>query len=213
MKSGILLLLFANSRSRRQYYLRPLTNLTLDWRPLFREMKMIVLPAASGLVHTSYVKRNIKTLTKLCTFSQPYFDPRELPAMLEEFLPYFSLSFAERAFVVISLLNLLAPTSPGPPEAEWGDGRADVLGLEDEMLEKIFGLVSPRPQSFYASANIPIAGFQDSDWGRMIFRQAILGKEARIDLEYGVMTGNRSDKRSTNAIAAINGILAHAVRS
>jgi proteasome activator subunit 4 len=38
--------------------------------------------------------------------------------MLEEFLPYFSLSFAEGAFVVIGLLNLLAPTAPGPPELE-----------------------------------------------------------------------------------------------
>jgi proteasome activator subunit 4 len=38
--------------------------------------------------------------------------------MLEEFLPYFSLSSVERAFVVIGLLNLLAPTSPGPPELE-----------------------------------------------------------------------------------------------
>ena len=88
----------------------------LDWRPLFRELKVFVLPAESGMVHTSNIKRNIRTLTKLCTFAQLYFDPREIPAMLEEFLPYFTTSFAEGAFVVVGLLNLLMPTSPAPAD-------------------------------------------------------------------------------------------------
>ena len=60
------------------------------------------------------VKRNFRTLTKLCTFAQLYFDPKETPAMLEEFLPYYSTSFSEGAFVVSGLLNLLLPTSPAP---------------------------------------------------------------------------------------------------
>ena len=66
------------------------------------------------MVHTTNVKRNIRTLTKLCNFSQLYFDPREIPAMLKEILPYFSASFTEGAFVVTGLLNLLMPTAPAP---------------------------------------------------------------------------------------------------
>lgn len=93
-------------------------DLTLDWKPLFRELKIFVLPTESGLVHTTNLKRNIKTLTKLSTFAQLYFDPQELPKMLEEFLPYFSTSFAEGAFVVVALINLLMPTSPAPAEME-----------------------------------------------------------------------------------------------
>ena len=88
----------------------------LDWRPLFKELKVFVLPSESGMVHTSNIKRNIRTLTKLCTFAQLYFDPREIPAMLEMFLPYFSTSFAEGAYVVVGLLNLLMPTSPAPAD-------------------------------------------------------------------------------------------------
>ena len=60
------------------------------------------------------MKRNARTLTKLCTFAQLYFDPQEIPAMLEEFLPYFSNSFTENSFVVVGLLNLLLPTTPAP---------------------------------------------------------------------------------------------------
>jgi len=88
----------------------------LDWRPLFKELKVFVLPSESGMVHTSNIKRNIRTLTKLCTFAQLYFDPREIPAMFEEFLPYFSTSFAEGAYVVVGLLNLLMPTTPAPAD-------------------------------------------------------------------------------------------------
>lgn len=70
------------------------------------------------MVQTSNVKRNIRTLIKLCTFAQLYFDPVDGLALLEELLPYFSTSFAESAFVVSGLINLLFPTtaaSPGSP--------------------------------------------------------------------------------------------------
>ncbi|EDN03721.1 conserved hypothetical protein [Histoplasma mississippiense (nom. inval.)] len=79
---------------------------------LTKEIKIFVLPSQSGLVHSTNLKRNIKTLTKLCAFAQPYFDPLELPVMLEEFLPHFSTSFIEGAFVVIGLMNLFLPTTP-----------------------------------------------------------------------------------------------------
>lgn len=58
------------------------------------------------------MKRNYRTLAKLCVFAQLYFSPSEIPAMLEEILPYFTTSFAEGSFVVTGLLNLLFPTSP-----------------------------------------------------------------------------------------------------
>ncbi|KAF2200324.1 hypothetical protein GQ43DRAFT_481692 [Delitschia confertaspora ATCC 74209] len=102
--------------TKRKHYLRPGKDLTLDWRPLFRELKQFVLPSESGGSSPPNIKRNIRTLTKLCTFAQLYFDPQEIPAMLDEFLPYFSTSFSEGAYVVVGLLNLLLPTNPAPPE-------------------------------------------------------------------------------------------------
>ncbi|KAF2178324.1 hypothetical protein K469DRAFT_718418 [Zopfia rhizophila CBS 207.26] len=98
--------------TKRKHYLRPGKDLILDWRPLFRELKLFVLPSESGGSHPPNVKRNIRTLTKLCTFAQLYFDPQDIPAMFDEFLPYFSTSFSEGAYVVVGLLNLLLPTNP-----------------------------------------------------------------------------------------------------
>ena len=101
---------------RRKHYLRPGKDLILDWRPLYRELKMFVLPSESGGSHPPNVKRNIRTLTKMCTFAQSYFDPKEIPAIMEELLPFFSTSFSENAFVVVGLLNLLFPTHPAPED-------------------------------------------------------------------------------------------------
>ncbi|KAL5362475.1 hypothetical protein BJX96DRAFT_101882 [Aspergillus floccosus] len=102
--------------TKRKHYLRPVKDLVLDWRPLYRELKAFVLPTESGLVHSTNLKRNVKTLTKLCAFVQLYVDPCEIPAMLEEFLPHYTTSFSEGAFVVVGLINLMLPTSP-PPES------------------------------------------------------------------------------------------------
>ncbi|OJJ02770.1 hypothetical protein ASPVEDRAFT_42279 [Aspergillus versicolor CBS 583.65] len=102
--------------TKRKHYLKPIKDLVLDWKPLYREVKAFVLPTESGLVHSSNLKRNVKTLTKLCAFIQLYIDPCDLPTMLEEFLPHYSTSFSEGAFVVVGLINLLLPTSP-PPES------------------------------------------------------------------------------------------------
>lgn len=103
---------------RRKHYLRPGVDLTLDWRPLFKEWKIFLIPSESGTTHTQNVKRSYKTLAKLCTFAQLYFDPTEIPAMLEEILPYFTTSFTEGAYVVTGLLNLLFPTAPPPKGVE-----------------------------------------------------------------------------------------------
>jgi proteasome activator subunit 4 len=73
---------------------------------------VFVLPSETGAGGGASSKRNARTLTKLCTFAQLYFDPHEIPAMFEEILPFFSASFAEYGYVVVALLNLLLPTYP-----------------------------------------------------------------------------------------------------
>jgi len=100
--------------TKRKHYLRPGKDLLLDWRPLYKELKAFVLPTESSSQNTYSGKRNVRTLTKLCTFAQLFFDPRAIPAMLEEFLPYYSMSYSEHAFVVLGLLNLMLPTAPPP---------------------------------------------------------------------------------------------------
>ncbi|KAF1350733.1 hypothetical protein BDV97DRAFT_294388 [Delphinella strobiligena] len=102
--------------TKRKHYLRPVKDLVLDWRPLYKELKVFVLPSEFATQNTFSSKRNIRTLTKICTFAQLFFDPREIPAMLEEYLPFFSMSFPEHAFVVLAVLNLTFPTSPPPPD-------------------------------------------------------------------------------------------------
>ena len=79
---------------------------------------MFVLPSESTGSSPPSIKRNIRTLTKLCTFAQYYFDPQDIPAMLEQVLPFFSSSYSEGAFVVIGLINLLMPTSIPPEDRE-----------------------------------------------------------------------------------------------
>ncbi|KAF2674377.1 hypothetical protein BT63DRAFT_449370 [Microthyrium microscopicum] len=101
--------------TKRKHYLRPGKDLILDWRPLYRVLKVFVLPSEFGPASQTSSKRNVRTYTKMCTFAQIYFDPLEIPAILEEFLPYFSTSISESAFVVTGLLNLFLPTS-SPPE-------------------------------------------------------------------------------------------------
>ena len=102
--------------TKRKHYLRPCKDLTLDWRPLFKELKIFVLPSESSTQNTYSSKRNVRTLTKICTFAQLFFDPKDIPAMMEEFLPYYSMSFSEHAFVVLGLFNLMLPTAPPPAD-------------------------------------------------------------------------------------------------
>jgi proteasome activator subunit 4 len=70
----------------------------------------------------------------MCTFAQLYFDPQDIPAMFDEFLPFFSTSFSENAYVVVGLLNLLLPTTPAPED------RKDLL--PQEYLPTFFHLWS-----------------------------------------------------------------------
>ena len=76
-----------------------------------------MIPSETGSAPMQSVKRSYRTLLKVSAFAQMYFSPVEIPAMLEEILPYFSTSFTEGAYVVAGLLNLLFPTSPPPVDA------------------------------------------------------------------------------------------------
>lgn len=87
----------------------------LDWRPLWKEMKSLVLPFETP-AHYSSRKRSHKNIAKLCLFAQMYFDPREREAMLEEILPYFSTSEVTNAFISVGALNMMFPSNAGPDE-------------------------------------------------------------------------------------------------
>ena len=107
--------------TRRKHYLKLGEDLHLDWRPLYNELKHLVLPMDTASVistSSSHAKMTSRVLMKMCSFAQYYFDPMEIPDMLEEVLPYFSASSMETAFAVIGILNLLLPTTP-PKNPEW----------------------------------------------------------------------------------------------
>ncbi|KAI0390234.1 hypothetical protein F5Y17DRAFT_80213 [Xylariaceae sp. FL0594] len=100
--------------TKKKHYLKPQQDLILDWRPLWEEVKLVVLPAEVP-VHRPSLRRGLKHLWKLCLQCQAYFDPKERIAMLEEILPFFSTSDVSHAFTVIGALNFLMPTTPAPP--------------------------------------------------------------------------------------------------
>jgi proteasome activator subunit 4 len=95
--------------------LKPGEDLILDWKPLWKEMKAIVLPY-EGATHQSGRKRSHKNIASMVAYASQYFDPREREAMLEELLPYFTTSDITGAFIVLGGLNLIMPTHPAPDE-------------------------------------------------------------------------------------------------
>jgi proteasome activator subunit 4 len=102
---------------KRKHYLRPLVDLTLSWKPLLKELKAVVIPGESGIGGTT-IRRSMKSLQKICSYAQLFFDPADTPEILEEILPYFSMSSAEGAFVVIGLINLMIPTAAPAIDSE-----------------------------------------------------------------------------------------------
>ncbi|KAI9151972.1 Proteasome activator complex subunit 4 [Paramyrothecium foliicola] len=101
--------------TRKNHYLKPGEDLTLDWRPLWTEIKAWVLPSEVP-AHQSNRRRPAKQLMKLCTHAHTYFDPRDRRAMLAEFLPYFSVNELPNAFIVVGVLNALLPSHPAPED-------------------------------------------------------------------------------------------------
>ncbi|ENH65686.1 Proteasome activator complex subunit 4 [Fusarium oxysporum f. sp. cubense race 1] len=85
--------------TRKNHYLKPGEDLVLEWRPLWNEIKAWILPSEVP-AHQSNRKRSAKQLLKLCTHAHTYFDPSERRAMLEEFLPFFSVNELPNAYIV-----------------------------------------------------------------------------------------------------------------
>ncbi|KAI1848829.1 hypothetical protein JX266_005257 [Neoarthrinium moseri] len=99
--------------AKRKHLVKPIDDLTLDWRPIWKEIKSLVLPGEAPAHHSSR-RRGLKHLWKLCLQASIYFDPRERRAMLDEILPYFSTSDLQNAYIVVGTLNILLPTTPAP---------------------------------------------------------------------------------------------------
>ncbi|KAH6662387.1 hypothetical protein F5X68DRAFT_218527 [Plectosphaerella plurivora] len=99
--------------TRKFHYLKPVDDLILDWRPLWREVKALVLPGEVA-AHQSSRRKSHKQLWKLCLHAQTFFDPKDRREMLEEFLPYFSTSDLQDAYIVMGIVNALLPTTPAP---------------------------------------------------------------------------------------------------
>ncbi|KAI9753882.1 MAG: hypothetical protein M4579_004958 [Chaenotheca gracillima] len=98
--------------TKKKHYLRSGKDVYLDWRIMLRELKAVVLPSEPGPGGSTTIKRSLRTLVKLSTFAQLYFDPAETLELFDEVLPFFTTSNLENAFIVIYMLNLLMPTMP-----------------------------------------------------------------------------------------------------
>jgi len=98
---------------RKKHYLKPGEDLTLDWRPLWHEIKTLVLPSEAP-AHQGSRRRPQKHLLKLCLHANSYFDPSERRKMLEEILPFFSTSAMANAYIVVGAINILIPTGAAP---------------------------------------------------------------------------------------------------
>lgn len=88
----------------------------LDWKPLWNEIKHLVLPSEVPAYQTR--KRSHKGLMTMCAYAYQFFDPRQRKDMLDEILPYFSTSDLAGAFIVMGALNFLLPTHAAPDEPE-----------------------------------------------------------------------------------------------
>ena len=103
--------------TKKKHYLKPGQDIILDWRPLWHEIKGLVLPDECAS-YQSNRRKSPRHLPRFAMQAALYFDPRERKAMFEEMLPYFSTSEVSHAFIVAGALNALMPTTAAPE----GDG-------------------------------------------------------------------------------------------
>jgi proteasome activator subunit 4 len=101
--------------TKKKHYLKPGQDLILDWRPLWNEIKGLVLPGEMAS-HQNMRRRPSRNLSRFCMLAQLYVDPKERRAMFEEILPYFTTSEVSGAFIVAGVLNVLMPTTAAPDE-------------------------------------------------------------------------------------------------
>ncbi|KUI69719.1 Proteasome activator complex subunit 4 [Cytospora mali] len=102
--------------TKKKTYLKPGDDLYLDWRPLWKELKALILPSETA-AHQASRRRNGRHLLRLAMHAQTYFDPSERREMLDEFLPLFSTSDLSCAYIVAAAINVLVPTAPSPAYA------------------------------------------------------------------------------------------------
>lgn len=102
------------SLTKKKHYLKPTEDLTLDWRPLWNQLKNMALPSETA-IHQTVQARACRQILRLCLHVQSYLDPGDRREMLEEILPYFSTSDVSNSFIVVGLLNILVPSTPAPP--------------------------------------------------------------------------------------------------
>jgi proteasome activator subunit 4 len=121
--------------TRKYHYLKPGIDLTLDWRPIWNQFKMLVFSEESG-PHSTGRRKPHKQIWKLLTHSKTYFDPRDRKEMLDEFLPFFSTADSPSAFTVAGLINAFLPTAPAP------GGHADAASRPEDFLPSLFHIWS-----------------------------------------------------------------------
>lgn len=100
--------------TKKKTYLKPGDDLYLDWRPLWKELKALILPSETA-AHQASRRRSGRHLLRLAMHAQTYFDPSDRREMLDEFLPLFSTSDLSCAYIVAAAINVLVPTAPSLP--------------------------------------------------------------------------------------------------
>ncbi|KAK9322447.1 hypothetical protein V1517DRAFT_323487 [Lipomyces orientalis] len=89
------------------------SQLTLDWRLLFRELKRIAFPNhwSSAIRHH---EKDFESLTKMGFIARRFFTPESTLEILEEVLPFYNTSRHNTAHQVVALLDALLPTDVVP---------------------------------------------------------------------------------------------------
>ncbi|KAL5601027.1 hypothetical protein BROUX41_005856 [Berkeleyomyces rouxiae] len=123
------------------HYLKPAEDLVLPWRPIWRDIKALVLPNELPPNQSSR-RRSTKLIWRLITSCRPFFDPSERLAMLNEMLPFFSNSDMPNAYITAGCLAAMLPSRP-KDEPIAGMEPADIF----PTFFHIWGLV-PRSKVF-----------------------------------------------------------------
>ncbi|KAK9469620.1 hypothetical protein V1512DRAFT_250751 [Lipomyces arxii] len=84
------------------------TQLTLDWKLLFREFKKIAFPHSLSHGTRSYEKEP-ETLSKIGLVAKRFFPPESQTELLEELLPFYNTVRQSSAHQVLSILDALLP--------------------------------------------------------------------------------------------------------
>ncbi|KAK1752270.1 proteasome activator BLM10 [Echria macrotheca] len=105
--------------TRKKHYLKPGEDLYLDWKPLWHELKVLILPTESPSHQQTRRRASQKHLLRLALHANAYFDPAERHEMLTEILPFFSTSAMSNAYIVVAAINVLVPTGAAPPTSPY----------------------------------------------------------------------------------------------